>query len=239
VREEIKDGAEIVKLFVTGGHATIGTGERWEMSREEFAAAVEAARERGAWTRGHIASAEATLLAIDLGVRIVDHGDGLNEECIDRLVETGTFLAPSMLFPKFVMQAMAGNPWADAMKPDWDAMAAILPTANAAGVKLLVGDDFGAFGLTHGDYWQEFALYVNEVGIPALDVIRWATKHGAEAMGMGDEIGTIEPGKLADLIVLDGDPLADVAIFQDRAKLLAVVKGGKLVKDMLPKGDAR
>lgn len=238
VREEIKDGAEIVKLFVTGGHATIGTGERWEISREEFAAAVEAANERGAWTRGHIASAEATLLAIDLGVRIVDHGDGLNDKCIDRLVETGTFLAPSMLFPKFVMQAMAGNAWADAMKPDWDAMAAVLPKANAAGVKLLVGDDFGAFGLGHGDYWQEFALYVNEVGIPALDVIRWATKHGAEAMGLGDETGTIEPGKLADLLVLDGDPLADVAIFQDRTKLLAVVKAGKLVTDMLPRGDA-
>ena len=118
-------------------------------------------------------------------------------------------------------------------------MAEILPKANAAGVRLLVGDDFGAFGLGHGDYWQEFELYVNEVGIPALDVIRWATKHGAEAMGIGDETGTIEPGKLADLIVLDGDPVADVALFRDRAKLLAVMKGGALIKDTLPEGEKR
>ena len=233
VREEIKDGAEIVKLFVTGGHATIGTGERWEMSRDEFAAAVQAAHERGVWARGHIASAEATLLAIDLGLRIVDHGDGLDERCIERLVETGTFLAPSMLFPKFVMEAMAGNPWADAMKAEWDAMAAILPKANAAGVKLLIGDDFGAFGLNHGDYAREFALYANELGIPALDVIRWATRHGAEAMGLGDETGTVESGKLADLLVIDGDPLSDISLLGSRSNTLAVIKGGELVKGEL------
>jgi imidazolonepropionase-like amidohydrolase len=233
VREEIKDGAEIVKLFVTGGHATIGTGMRWELSREEFAAAVDAAHERGVWTRGNIASAEATLLAMDLGVRIIDHGDGLDQRCIERLVETGTFLAPSMLFPKTVMQAMAGQPWADSMKPDWDAMATILPKANAAGVKLLVGDDFGAFTLAHGQYAEEMALYVEEIGIPALDVIRWATRNGAEAMGMGNETGTVEPGKLADLLVIDGDPSADITVLQDRSKLLAILKGGALVKDVL------
>lgn len=234
VREEIKDGAEIIKLFVTGGHATTGTGADWALSQDEFAAAVQAAHERGVKVRGHIASAEAILLAIRLGVHIVDHGDGLNEECIERLVQTGTFLAPSMLFPKTMMDLMAGNAWADAMKPDWDAMAAVLPGANAAGVKLLVGDDFGAFGLPHGRYADELALYVKEIGIPPLDVIRWATKHGAEAMGMGDQTGTIEAGKLADLLVVDGDPVGDITVLQDRSKLIAIMMGGEFVKDRLP-----
>src|SRR5262249_32159768 len=114
-----------------------------------------------------------------------------------------------------------------------DAMAAILPRANAAGVKLLVGDDYGAFSLSHGRYGEELALYVDEVGVPALDVIRWATKHGAEAMGLADQTGTIEPGKLADLVVVDGDPVADIKVLQDRARILAVLKGGVAVKDGL------
>jgi imidazolonepropionase-like amidohydrolase len=233
VREEIKDGAEIVKIFATGGHATGGTGAIRELTEAEFAAAVEAARDRGCKTRAHIASAEATLLAIQLGVHIVDHGDGLDDECIDRLVSSGTFLTPSLLFPQEVMRTMAGQPFAEAMRADWDAMAAILPKANAAGVKLLIGDDYGAFSLTHGRYAEELALYVNQVGIPALDVIRWATKHGAEAMGLAEETGTIAPGKLADLVVVDGDPVADITVLQDRSRILAVLKGGEAVRDNL------
>jgi imidazolonepropionase-like amidohydrolase len=231
VREEIKDGAEIVKLFATGGHATGGTGAIREITEAEFAAAVEAAHDRGCKIRAHIASAEATLLAIRLGVHIVDHGDGLDDQCIERLVETGTFLTPSLLFPTEIMQVMAGQPFAEAMRADWDAMAAILPRANAAGVKLLIGDDYGAFSLTHGRYREELPLYVDEVGIPALDVIRWATKHGGEAMGL--DTGLVEPGKLADLIVVDGDPIADISVLGDPARLLAVLKGGTAIKDEL------
>jgi imidazolonepropionase-like amidohydrolase len=231
VREEIKDGAEIVKLFATGGHATGGSGAIREITDAEFAAAVEAARDHGARTRAHIASAEATLLAIELGVHIVDHGDGLDDACIERLVETGTFLTPSLLFPREMMTVMAGHPFAEAMRADWDAMAAILPRANAAGVKLLIGDDYGAFTLSHGRYGEELALYVNELGIPALDVIRWATRHGGEAMGL--DTGMIAPGKLADLIVVDGDPIADIKVLGDPAKLLAVIKGGAAMKDEL------
>jgi imidazolonepropionase-like amidohydrolase len=110
-------------------------------------------------------------------------------------------------------------------------MAAILPRANTAGVKLLIGDDYGAFTLNHGRYAEELALYVNEIGIPPLDVIRWATRHGGEAMGL--DVGMIEPGKLADLIVVDGDPIADIGVLGDPSRLLAVFKGGIAVKDEL------
>ena len=73
--------------------------------------------------------------------------------------------------------------------------------------------------------------------MPALDVIRWATRNGAEAMGLGDQTGTIEPGKLADLLVVDGDPSARIALLQDRANLLGIMKGGHLVKDHLSRED--
>jgi imidazolonepropionase-like amidohydrolase len=132
-----------------------------------------------------------------------------------------------------MMQLAPGNPYTDAMKPEFEGMAAILPKINGAGVKLLTGDDYGAAGLDHGSYNDELALYVNMLGVPALDVLRWATKNGAEAMGMGDRLGTIEPGKLADLLVVDGDPMADITVLGDRSKLLAILLGGTVIKDEL------
>jgi imidazolonepropionase-like amidohydrolase len=233
VREEVKDGAEIIKVFATGGHATTGAGSDWAIAPEEFEMAVRTANERRVKVRAHLANREAILFALDLGVHIIDHGDGFDEECVDRILQKGAFLVPSLFFPKVMMTIAPGIPYTDAMKSDYEAMAAILPRANAAGVKLLVGDDYGATGCAHGRYAEELALYVNEIGIPALDVIRGATRNGAEAMGLGDVTGTIAPGKFADLVVVDGDPVADITVLQDRKRLLAIFKEGKAVKDDL------
>ena len=236
VRAEIKEGAEIIKMFVTGGHGTIGPKEQLEMTRDEMAAGIEAAHLRGARVRGHIANKEAILMAVDLGIDVIDHGDGMDDECIERIVSSGTPVVPSMMFPDRFLKAMGGASlgFTDAMKADIDAMAAVLPRANAAGMRLVLGDDYGAIGFPHGHYGEELAYYGEEIGIPALDVIRWATKHGAELMGRGHDLGTVSPGKLADLLVVDGDPIADLSLVGDPQNLLAVIKGGRLVRDELP-----
>ncbi len=236
VRAEIKEGAEIIKMFVTGGHGTIGPKEQLEMSREEMAAGIEAAHLRGVKVRGHIANTEAIHMALDLAIDVIDHADGMDDECIERIVASGTPVVPSMLFPSRFLESMGGVSlgFTDSMKEDIDAMAEILPRANAAGMCLVLGDDYGAIGLPHGRYGEELGYYADHVGIPALDVIRWATKHGAELMGRGHELGTVTAGKLADLLVVDGDPLADLSLLADRDNLLAVLKGGQLVKDHLP-----
>ena len=231
VREEIKMGAEIIKLFITSGHATGGPGSIWEMSPEEFRAACEAAHERGAKVRTHIANRDAILMALDYGVHIIDHGDGFDEACMDKILEKGAYLTPSLFFPKVMMEMMPGIYFTDLMIEPYREMVEILPRLNEAGVKLLIGDDYGAMGCAHGRYAEELALYVNEVGIPALDVIRWATKHGAEAMGLGEQTGTLAPGKWADLIVVDGDPIGDITVLQDPARLLMVLKQGQTFKD--------
>jgi imidazolonepropionase-like amidohydrolase len=109
----------------------------------------------------------------------------------------------------------------------------VLPQANAAGVKLVVGDDYRAVGFAHGRYAEELEAYVRDAGVPALEVLRWATKHGAELMGREDELGTVAAGKLADVLVVDGDPLEDITVLQDRERLLAIVKDGVLEKDDL------
>lgn len=232
IREEAKNGSEIIKLFVTNGHGTGGAGE-WEMAPEEVEMAVRTATQRGIKTRAHVANRDAVLFCIETGVHIIDHGDGFDERCIEAILARGSFLTPSLWFPRRMMTIAPGIPYTDAMKPEFDAMAAILPIANKAGVKLLTGDDFGARGVDHGTYAEELILYADEIGIPALDVIRWATKHGAEAMGLGDQTGTIEAGKLADLLVVEGDPSADITLLRDRANLRAILLGGVAIKDEL------
>ncbi len=236
VRAEIKEGAEIIKMFVTGGHGTIGPSERLEMTREEMAAGIEAAHLRGVKVRGHIANREAILMALDLHMDVIDHADGMDGECIERLVETATPVVPSLMFPERFVRSMGSATlgFTERMKADIDAMAEVLPRANAAGVRLVLGDDYGALLFPHGRYADELAFYVDEIGIPAADVIRWATRHGAELMGRDHELGSVRAGMLADLLVVDGNPLDDISVLRDRDRLLAVIKGGRFVTDHLP-----
>jgi imidazolonepropionase-like amidohydrolase len=236
VREEIKEGAEIIKMFVTGGHGTVGPAERIEMTRDELAAGIEAAHLRGAKVRGHIANREAILMALDLAIDVIDHGDGMDDECIERIVASGTPVVPSMLFPSRLVEATGGAAlgFTDSLRADLEAMAAVLPKANAAGMRLVLGDDYGAIFFPHGRYGEELTYYVEQIGIPAIDVVRWATKHGAELMGRGNELGTLAVGNLADLLVVDGDPIEDISVLEDRDRLLAIMKGGRLVTDRLP-----
>jgi imidazolonepropionase-like amidohydrolase len=231
VRAEIREGARIIKMFVTGGHGTVGPAERTEMAPAEMAAAIEAAHERGARVRGHIANRHAIAMALDCGIDVIDHGDGMDEECIARIVETRTCVAPSQFFPYRLWQSLSGGRlgFTDSIKADLDAASAWLPKANEAGMLLVVGDDYGAVGFPHGIYGQELAFYVDVVGIPPLDVLRWATRHGAELMGRGHELGTIAPGKLADLLVVDGDPSREVGVLADPAKMVAVMKDGRFM----------
>lgn len=85
----------------------------------------------------------------------------------------------------------------------------------------------------HGEYGEELNYYVNVAGIGARDVIRWATQHGAELVGRGDELGVLKPGALADILVVDGDPLADIGVLRNRSNLLAILKDGAFVKNDL------
>ncbi|HXQ60568.1 MAG TPA: amidohydrolase family protein [Acidimicrobiales bacterium] len=235
VRQEIKEGARIIKMFVTGGHAVPRSAEYTEMSRDEMAAAIDAAHQRGARIRGHIANRDAIVMAVDLGIDVIDHGDGMDPGCIERIVAAGTFVVPSMFFVHRLWEMVkAMNPnLAQEMRDDLDAAFAILPVAARAGVKLVLGDDYGAVGFPHGIYGEELEFYVKVAGMDALDVIRWATVNGAELMGRGHELGRVAAGMLADLLVVDGDPVADISVLRDGSRIAAIMKDGSFVKDGL------
>jgi imidazolonepropionase-like amidohydrolase len=234
VREEVKRGADVIKLFVTGGHGTTAPKDRIEMSREELAAAIDAAHQRGVLIRGHLVNKPAILMALELGIDIVDHCDAMDDEVIAALVETGATVVPSLHFPKqFLATYGEGLGFsAAAIQADLDHMYAMIPKAQAAGVRFVLGDDYGAMGFPHGSYGGELRLYVEHAGVTALDVIGWATRNGAEMVGRGGDLGTIEDGKLADLIVVDGDPSADIGVLAD-AEPLAVLKAGEVVSGSL------
>jgi imidazolonepropionase-like amidohydrolase len=232
VREEVKRGAEIIKVFASTGHGLPPARYSMELSEDELSAAISAAHERGVKIRAHIARKDALMASVKLGIDVVDHGDGLDAECIDLMLKKGTFLVPSLYFPHCVSRTFKG-PASDEMRADLDKMLQVVPQANQAGLKITLGDDYGATPLNHGQYGEELAYYVTEAGIPPLDVIRWATRNGAEMMGMGGELGRIKEGYLADLLIVDADPTVDMSILKTPEPLRAIMKNGHFVKNTL------
>jgi len=231
VREEIKNGADIVKLFVTGGHGQPLSGERLSMTEAELRAAIDAAHSRGKKIRGHIAGKQGILVAARAGIDIIDHADGIDQECIDVMVEHKTTLVPSVYNAWNLIDAEAhGDTTYSRTLPDKEHSFAAhkrwLPVAEEAGIPILLGDDFGLGWMPHGTYGREF-LAMDALGIDPLTVIKWGTYNGAVFTGKADELGRIEAGKLADLLLVDGDPSSDIKVLADPSNLLAVMKGGK------------
>jgi imidazolonepropionase-like amidohydrolase len=227
----------MIKLFPSGGHGVEEAMETLTFTREELDAVVDAAHSRGARVRAHCPWKDPILECIAAGVDIIDHGDRLDAELIDVMLANDTTLVPSAYFIHCMLgdttNAVAATETQMApVQQDFENICKTLPAANAAGVRLTVGDDYGITILPHRKniYARELEFYANYVGIPALDVIRWATKHGGELMA--EDVGTLEVGKLADMLVVDGDPSQDIALLQDDARLLAILKDGLFIKDM-------
>lgn len=236
VRDEIRKGARIIKLFLSGGHAVPEFEGGMGLTRAELDAALEAAHQRGAKVRAHCAWRDVILEAVEAGIDVVDHGDQIDDACIEAMAERGTYLVPSMFFTWQMLSpdaalAMATEEQMAPLRAEFDNMVKRLPQAQEAGVPVVLGDDYGIIVLQHGRYAEELEFYVKQVGIAPLDVLRWATSNGGRLSGL--PVGVVEPGRYADLLVVDGDPSVDVAVLQDAAKLRAILKGGAFVKDAL------
>jgi imidazolonepropionase-like amidohydrolase len=229
VREELKHGARMVKVFVTGGHGNVNTGQR-ELARDELAAIVATAHERGARVRAHCAWKAHILECVALGVDVVDHGDEIDAECIDAMARAGTFWDPSALYLQRLLElpALQGPESAalrDVTRRELDNIARWLAPAEAAGVRIVLGDDYGTVLLPHGSYAEEIAYYVKQLGVAPLTALGWATRNGGALMGIPD-LGTLVPGKLADLVVVDGDPSVDPSVLCERERIAGVMKNG-------------
>jgi imidazolonepropionase-like amidohydrolase len=244
VREEIRRGVEIIKIIPTGGHGLpISEGSR-QFSRDEMRAIVETAHDRGARVRAHVAGADAILECVEIGVDILDHCDGLDERAIEAMAKAGTFMVPSMLFLKTLTDERLKLPaqFTDPARKDYEEMIRMLPAAHAAGIRMVPGDDYGFAIMPHtrGGYAEHLAIYTREIGISAEDVLKWVTVYGA-AMTLREKThGRIRAGYAADLLVVDGDPTADIGLLSDPdLHLKLIMIGGRAVKDTIAAVDVR
>lgn len=242
VRQEILRGAEVIKILPTGGHGFELLPAYRGLSRSEMEMVVATAHARNARVRAHTNSRESILECLEIGVDIIDHGDEIDEDCIEAMAKAGATWVPSLLFTKLVSYGGQGDAReGHQMDRAWDNVRVMLHKADAAGVNIVPGDDFGAQGMAHapGVYARELLVYTDDMGVPADRVLRWATANGARLTRTDADEGTIAAGKLANLLVIDGDPVAAPAILTDPdTHLKAVMLGGRFVKDAFGAGSA-
>lgn len=237
VREVVRAGADWIKIATTGGVGTpIGGPLLRQFSTEELAAIVDAAHAAGKPVMSHAYGGEGVRICLDAGVDSIEHGAALDDELIEQMARQGTWLVPTFTVLRKVVAIDAASPGAlpayMAPKARWliERQRESFPKALAAGVKIAMGTDAGGFG--HGRNAAELA-YMVEAGMTPMQAIVAATRMGAQCMGLGDTVGQLREGMLADLLVVDGDPLADVAVLEDRARLRLILKDGAVIKDTL------
>lgn len=229
-RRQLKAGADVIKIF-----ATRAGGGEWsggpEFSIEEMKVICDEARQRGKHTAAHAVGAEGIKRAVLAGVDTIEHGCCIDQEGAELMAERGTWLI-STLYP-FERQAVRGKELgypehmgassAEIMR----AYPENLRMAAKKGVKIALGSDCGIPDLTpHGENALEIVLYAKLVGVSPIEAIHRATGAAAEAIKLGREIGTLSAGKIADVIVVAGDPEADLSILLDHKRIRHVFQSG-------------
>jgi imidazolonepropionase-like amidohydrolase len=230
VRTEIKYGSDWVKLLVTGAMMTTGDNpNNVHFNIEEIKAAVEEAARRDVSVMAHAHAADGIKLAVKAGVRTIEHGSFIDEEGMDLMIQHGTYLIPTMMVHVYFEQPTNDNivltKAMEIAKRTNQQVYQNIKLAFKKGVKFGMGtDDFG----WPAEYSaKEFEEYL-KIGMTPMQAILCATKVNAEILRKEKEIGSVEAGKLADIIAVKGDPLKDISELQ-RVKFVMI--GGKIIKN--------
>lgn len=232
VRKLVKDGVEWVKTYPTGDAAAPDTNDHHTlcMTFEEMHAVVATAHNHGLKVTGHCRATAGIKNALRAGYDCLEHGTFMDDEALDLLLERNVPVVPALQFewasielgPAFGM----GQKVIDGHKETLEGGAESARRILKAGGRLGMGGDYGFAWTPHGTYAKELTFFVKHVGLSPLEVISCATKTGAEIMGREHEFGTLEAGKLADVLVVDGDVLADIGLLEDRSHFIIVLQGG-------------
>jgi imidazolonepropionase-like amidohydrolase len=234
VRKLVKDGVEWIKTYPTGDAAAPDTADHHTlcMTFEEMAAVVSEAHNYRRKVTGHCRATQGIKNALRAGFDCLEHGTFMDREALDMLLERNTPVVPALQFeyasiekgPGFGMPQSVVDGHKETLEGGAESARIILK----AGGRLGMGGDYGFAWNPHGDYAKELTFFVKYVGFTAMETITCATKVGAEIMGRSHEIGTLEAGKLADILVVDGDVLGDIAVLEDRSRFVAVIQGGEV-----------
>lgn len=242
MREFVKScaaiGAKSVK-FLLSGESALKPGASMQLmyTPEEMQAAGEQARESGVWLTGHAHASEAVKMGAKNGFHALYHCTYADDEAIDMLAarSSDVFVAPSIGIVQATLDATP-PPHFDMTHMKQDAAIVLerqqrlVPELRKRGVRVLPGGDYGFPFNPNGRNARDLELFVRHLGYSPIDALVAATRLGGEIMGMGNELGQIAEGYLADVLLVKGDPTSNVALLQDRSNLLAIMKDGKFHK---------
>jgi imidazolonepropionase-like amidohydrolase len=235
VREVLRAGADVIKVCSTGGVLSpTDHPEFTQFTVEELSVMVqEAAYRRGLKVMAHAQGTEGIRNAILAGIHSIEHGMFLDDETISLMLEKGTYLVPTLLAPLAVLEAAEVS----GAMPEYgvrkaratiDAHRESIARAYQAGVKIAMGTDAGV--MPHGTNLRELGLMCG-IGMSPMEAIVATTQVAADCMGWGDRLGSLTPGKLADVVVAAADPLADIRSLENVDNIKLVLKDGEVVKD--------
>ncbi|WP_030612364.1 amidohydrolase family protein [Streptomyces fulvoviolaceus] len=227
-------GVDIVKLSLSGESAVVqGTSRIVQFTDDEVIAAVQAADKHGVWLTAHAHAAESIKMAVRHGIRAIYHCTFADEEALDLLeaARDRVFVAPT---PGIIHANLyeAGSEPEPGMEVEATAEAVhkVVPELVRRGIRVVPGGDYGFAWNPVGRNLRDLELFVDWFGFTAAEALRAATRYGGQVMGMEDELGLIRPGFLADLVLVDGDPLEEIGILQDPGRLAVIMKDGALHK---------
>lgn len=230
VRQRYKDGADLIKITATGGVLSVAqSGLAPQFRTDELEAVIETARDYDMHVAAHAHGREGMKRAIRAGIHSIEHGTMMNEEIFELMKEYGTWYVPTIMAGKFVAEkAEIDGYYPDLVRPKARMIGPMIQDtferAWRAGVAIAFGTDSGVS--MHGDNAMEF-VYMTEVGMPAAEAIRSATRNTAELLGIADEAGELAADRWADIIAVRGNPLADVTVLQE---IDFVMKAGEVFK---------
>lgn len=235
VRRQIKIGCDWIKVHVTGSFAhRRSEGEFVTFTMEELRLICDIAHSFGIPVAGHCRGAKSIRMACEAGFDQVIHATQMDEPALEALVKHGAFIVPALTFQANLMEfgdAINASPMMqDIFRKEIETSAEMFHKAYKAGVPVLCGTESGFSVTPYGDWhYREMEVFVKFFGLSTLEAIQCGTQYGALALRMKGQVGTLEAGRLADLIVVDGDPSRDITVLGRRDKLRMVMLGGKPV----------
>lgn len=237
VRTVLRAGADFIKLHATGGVMSPSDEPGSpQFTAEEIAVMVYEAAQHGKTCMAHAQATQGIKNAVIAGVQSIEHGIFLDDEVIAAMKTRGTFLVPTLHAPRGVLIREEENPGSvlpQSLRKTHeviDVHRESIRAAREAGVRIAMGTDAGVG--KHGTNAEELQ-YLCEIGMSPMEAIVATTRVASECIHMADDVGTLEAGKFADLLVIDGDPLDDITILQDQSRMPLVMVGGRAHRDAL------
>lgn len=244
VRTLWKNGVDVVKVMIDGELISLqGRPGDLGYKDEEVEALVDEAHRKKMKVACHARSAEAVKQAVRSGVDFIGHANYIDNEALDLLIENKdrVYVGPAIAWEMAFLENAEKMGFKSDSREVIEYQKEVEETISSykkmkeAGIKILVGGDYGLDIAPHGTYAKDLEYYVNLFGFSNAEALQSATSLGGEAMDNNGSLGTLEEGKLADLVIIDGNPLEDITVLQDHKKIKAVIKDGRIYQGLTNK----